>query len=99
MTDTLTSADPETWPVVELTPAPEIFVDGYVSTATVNGVMKVTFFTVAHDPVKNETQRRIVLRLCATIPVVGGIQQALGQALTQMYRAANEQQAEAAKVN
>lgn len=92
------SADPESWPIVESPLAPEIFVDGYVSTATVNGVMKFTFFTVAHDPITNETQRRIVLRLAATVPVVGGIQEAMSRMLTDMYKAANEQ-AQAARAN
>lgn len=77
-------------PVTEPVPAPEILVDGYLSTATANGVVKFTFFSMAHDPATNVTQRRVVLRLSASIPVVAGMEQAFTVLMAELTKSAQE---------
>ncbi len=73
---------------VELVPAPEILVDGYQTTAVINGVVKFTFFTIAHDPISNQMQRRIVLRLSAPLPAVAGMHQGMGNLLNEVMESA-----------
>lgn len=77
-------------PITEPVPAPEILVDGYQSTTVGNGVVKFTFFSLAHNPETNQQERRIVLRLSAALPVVMGIHQALGNLMADLERQARE---------
>lgn len=73
-------------PIVELSPAPEILVDGYATTMLANGIARFTFFTMGHDPATGETQRRVVLRLSASLPAVDGIQQAMAAMIDEVRR-------------
>lgn len=78
--------DPTSPEIVEPTPAPEIFVDGYQSTVICNGVVKFTFFTLAHDALTGQMKRRVVLRLSSPLPAVAGIHEAMGSLLTEVQR-------------
>lgn len=71
-------------PIVEPTPAPEIFVDGYQSTMIANGVVKFTFFSMGHNVVTGQNERRIVMRMSAPLQAVVGIHEALGRLLEQV---------------
>lgn len=79
--------EPPTDPqIVEPIPAPEVFVDGYQSSVICNGVVKFTFFTLAHDALTGKMERRVVLRLSAPLPAVAGIHEAMGNLLTEARR-------------
>lgn len=69
--------------LIEFTLAPEILVDGYASTIITAGVAKFAFFTLAQAP-NGQMQRRIVLRLAASLPILKGIHTAMGQLLEQV---------------
>lgn len=78
----------------EPVPAPEIFVDGYVSQTVNNGVAKFTFFSLSHDPTQPASKRegRINLRLTMSVPSLMGVYEALGQLIEQMRLAPPEPQ-------
>lgn len=70
--------------LVEPVPAPEIFVDGYQSTMIANGVVKFTFFSMGHNVITGQHERRIVMRMSAPLQAVVGIHEALGGFLEQV---------------
>jgi len=78
--------DASQFPLVEPTPAPEIYVDGYQGVLFANGVAKFNMFTVVMDAENSQNQRRIVQRLCMTIPTLEGIHIAIGELLEQMKK-------------
>ena len=80
-------------PILELTPAPEVFIDGAGSYMAANGVVKLTLFSIAHDPVTNTSQRRIVLRLTCSLGAVMGLNQITGELLTKMRAMEKEPEA------
>lgn len=87
-------------PLVEPVPAPEIFVDGYQSTMIANGVVKFTYFSMGHNVITGQNERRIVMRMSAPLQAVVGIHEALGRFLEQveqMRASAAGEQGEAAR--
>lgn len=85
---------PQEAPLTETIPAPEILADGYASSTVVNGIVKFTFFSMAHDPASGMHHRRVVLRLALPLPVLMGVHQALGNLLEQMEQMAQTETAE-----
>lgn len=82
--------DPNNWPLVELEPAPEIFVDGYQSSTLANGAAKLVFFSLAHNPGTDKNERRVVLRLTMPMPVILGIQRGLTSWIEDLQRQARD---------
>jgi hypothetical protein len=74
-------------PLTEPVAAPEIYVDGYQTSSMRAGVAKFTFFTMVHDPANNAMERRINLRLAASMPVLIGIHSAMGEFIEQVMTA------------
>lgn len=87
MTDQPEAKEPA---IVELTPAPEILVDGYVSSIAPNGVVRLTFFSLAHSLDSRQLERRVVLRLAASFPAIDGIQRSLAHLIEEAKRASME---------
>lgn len=90
------------WNITEPVPAPEILVDGYASLSLHNGIIKLTCFSIQHDPNDfdprhNGQQHRINLRLAIPLAGAVGFVQALGSELGRINAAMAEQQAEAMK--
>jgi hypothetical protein len=77
----LPQAEPD---LVEPTPAPEVFVDGYHSFSTVGGSIKLAFFTMQHDVASNRMVRRIVLRLTMPMGVAVGVSGAFAGSMAQL---------------
>lgn len=71
---------------VEPTPAPEVFIDGLQSYMLLNGVVKLTLFSMAHDMTTGANERRIVLRMSAPLAAVAGIHHVLGEMLEKVDR-------------
>jgi hypothetical protein len=76
------------YPLSELSPAPECFVDGYESHSVTNGVVKLTLWSFAYDPVTKSEGRRIVLRLTMPLATAHGIKEGLGQLMEAVEKAA-----------
>lgn len=70
--------------IIEPSPAPEIFVDGYVSSAFANGVVKFTFVSGHHDPRTDTHSQAVVLRLTSSLAGVASIHDAMGRFLEQL---------------
>src|SRR6185437_4144484 len=80
-------ADSNSFPLEELEPAPEIFVDGYQGAMAVNGVVKFNFFSIYHDALSGGSKRRIVLRLAMPIASVDGVQKAFADLIEGLKKA------------
>lgn len=68
-------------PLVEPVPAPEVLVDGFASASILNGVARLTFFSVRHDPVTNTHYRLVNLRMALPLAAAAGVHEALGRML------------------
>ena len=86
-------------PLVEPTPAPEIFTDGYYTVGLTAAVAKFAFFSLEHDPETSQYRRRIVLRLAVPLPTVAGVHQAMGGFLEKVVAQANLDAAPAGVAN
>jgi len=81
--------------IVEHTPAPEVFIDGYQSSVICNGVVKFTCFSLAHDALTGKMERRVVLRISSPLQAVLGIYEAMGSLLDEVQRASAPAEGEA----
>ncbi len=70
-------------PPKEPVQAPEIFVDGYLSSTTISGMVKLSFFSQQHNVETGEQELRVVLRLTMPLGVAAGVHGALGAHLEQ----------------
>ena len=82
MTDDAPTQEP--MPIFEPVPAPEIYVDGYISSAFVSGMVKFTFYSVIHDLRSAKHVQKIVLRLTCPLDRVAEIHEAMGQFLDRL---------------
>jgi hypothetical protein len=80
-------ADSNAFPLEELEPAPEIYVDGYQGVVIANGVAKFNYFSIYHDPLSGKNKRRIVLRLACPLDTVAGVHKALGEMIESLKKA------------
>ncbi len=63
--------------------AQEVFVDGYLSSTTISGMVKLVFFSQQHNVETNAQELRVVLRLTMPLGVAVGVHGALGAHIEQ----------------
>lgn len=68
---------------VESGQAQEVFVDGYLSSTTIAGMVKLTFFSQQHNVENGQQELRVVLRLTMPLGVAVGVHGALGAHIEQ----------------
>lgn len=79
--------DPTNPEIVEPTPAPEVFVDGYQSSTAGSGVAKFVFFSLRHNAKTGEMERHVVLHLVMPLVTLMGVHEANGNLIEQLRRA------------
>jgi hypothetical protein len=79
-------ADTNKFPLEELEPAPEIYVDGFQGAVISNGVAKFSFFSLYHDPLSGQNKRRVVLHLACPVATVDGVQKAFAEIMTNLQQ-------------
>ena len=87
-------------PIVEPTPAREVYTDGFSGLSLAGGIVKIPFLSTTQLSEQDAYERRIVMRLAAPVGVVAELHEALGRLMIEMARmAAVEAEGEPARAN
>lgn len=79
-------------PAVDHGNAPQILVDGYTGSSSINGVARFAFYAVLFDAESKQNQRVVNLHLSMPVPTMIAVHQALGELLEHLKKSGMIQQ-------